>query len=87
MTTEYEVYVSIGSSVESELAHRVGEDQWFTRSLGRDPVYGYKWGKWRATSQRPYLRENGDNPASYSETASGWIIPSTPRRRVRLPRL
>lgn len=88
MPVQYEVYNSIGSSTQSQLARRVGEEVWFKRNLERDPVYGYKQGKWRETSERPYLRENGDNPASYSETASGWVKPSHPAStKIRLPRL
>jgi len=87
------VYRAVGSSVEGQLAHREGdkndkgEDVYFIRYLERDPRYGYKWTPWRETKQKPYLKSNGHDPASYSETESGWCeITGVYKPNVKLPR-
>lgn len=80
------VYRSVGSSVEGQLAHREGEDIYFVRYRERDPRYGYKWTAWRKTEQKPYLKSNGHDSASYSETESGWIEMTYNVPTVRLPR-
>jgi hypothetical protein len=84
---ETKVYRSVGSSVEAQLAHRVGETACFVRYRERDPRYGYKWTPWRSTTIQPYLKSNGDDPASWSETESGWSeIQGNYKPNVRLPR-
>ena len=85
--TNTEVFESIGSSVRSEIARRIGEDRWFKRSQYRDARFGYKWTPWTTTAIRPGVVYNGDDPASYSysECCSGYL-PAHNVRRVRLPR-
>lgn len=81
------VYRAVGSSVEAQLAHREGEEVCFIRYLERDPRYGYKWTPWRESKQKPYLQSNGHDPASYSETESGWCeITGVYKPNVRLPK-
>lgn len=57
--TKTEVFESIGSSVRSEIAHRIGEDRWFKRSQYRDARFGYKWTPWTTTALRPGVVYNG----------------------------
>ena len=90
----YRVFGSVGSSVIAQLAHREGDktadgkDVYFIRYRVRDPRYGYKWTPWEKTEQKPYLKSNGHDPASYSETESGWSeIMGVYKPNVKLPAL
>ena len=79
------LYSYHGSSVRSEMAVRHADNARFVRSQYRDPRYGYKWSAWKATAQEPTYTSNGDDPACWSETGSGWVV-SHDQRPVRLPR-
>ena len=80
------VYRSVGSSVEAQLAHREGETGCFIRYREKNR-YGWTWTAWRATEIKPYLQSNGHDPASWSETESGWSeIQGDYKPSVRLPR-
>jgi hypothetical protein len=83
---ETKVYRSVGSSAEAQLAHRVGEQVCFVRYRQRDPRYGWSWSAWRETTMKPYLQSNGHDPASWSETESGWIEITYNKPSVRLPK-
>ena len=80
----YEVFEFHGSSVRSQLARREGTEDWYTRRQYRD-FRGYHWTAWESTSQRPYYKSNGDDPACWSETGSGWVR-SCREPAIRLPR-
>lgn len=79
------LYTYCGSSVQQEMAVRHSDGARFTRMQYRDPRYGYKWTAWKATTALPTYTSNGDDPACWSETGSGWVLSSW-QRPVRLPR-
>jgi hypothetical protein len=80
------IFRSVGSSVESQLACRDGEENYFIRHRERS-IYGWVWTAWRATNVKPYLQSNGHDPSCYSETESGWVeIHGNYKPKVRLPR-
>lgn len=79
------LYTYCGSSVQLEMAVRHSDGARFTRMQYRTPRYGYKWTAWKPTSAMPVYTSNGDDPACWSETGSGWVLASW-QRPVRLPR-
>jgi hypothetical protein len=79
-----QVWKSIGSSVEAQLATRDGV-VFFKRYRDRDPRYGWKWTAWKVTEVRPSLTHNGQDDACWAETVSGWI-PEYREMTVRLPK-
>lgn len=78
------LYRYAGSSVQKEMAVRASDGARFVRSQYKDG-YGYKWTAWEATQERPVYASNGNDPACYSETGSGWLFESA-SMKVRLPR-
>lgn len=83
---ETKVFRSVGSSVEAQLAHRVDEQVFFVRYRERDVRYGWRWTAWQETAMRPSLQSNGHDPASWSETESGWTEITYNKPSVRLPK-
>ena len=78
----YEVYASVGSSVESQVARRVGEDQWFVRRREHDPRFGWKWSAWQRTSAPRYTPPApGEWGAGHGHLPMQQYVP-----KIRLPR-
>lgn len=78
-----QVWKSITSSVESQLATRDGV-VFFKRYRERNR-WGWTWTAWKVTEVRPYLQHNGQDDACWAETVSGWI-PEYRQMTVRLPK-